>query len=189
MDRPVHTDPDPDLQTQQVHVLYRNMPTGVSASAVNAGMFVAVAWPVVPHRLLLLWLSVIWILGASRAVLVGNFRRAVPASWRSGDWHRWMLLSTTLSGIGWGSSVYFLTPEIPLPNELMLVFLLGGMAAGAISVLSVSFPMFLCFALPVTLPHPRTSFSERSRFPPDHGNYGDAFSYFHYPLGVEFQSA
>ena len=148
MDRPAHTDPSPDLQTQQVYVLYRNMPTGVLASAVNAAILAAVEWPVVPHTPLLLWVTFLWVVAGARALLILNYRRTIPPSWSSADWHRWMLISTTLAGIGWGSSVYFLTPEIPLPYELVQLFVLGGMTAGAVSVLSVSFPLFLCYALP-----------------------------------------
>ncbi len=152
MDRPDHSDPGPSLVTEQVKILYRNMPTGVLASAVNVGMLAAIDWLVVPHPPLLLWLTVMLMVAGFRVLLIVNYRRAVPSSWRTADWYRWMFVSTTLSGIGWGSSAFFLIPEIPLPNELMQVFLLGGMTAGAIPVLSVSFPMFICYALPATVP-------------------------------------
>jgi PAS domain S-box-containing protein len=152
MDRPVHSDPVPDLQAEQVKVLYRTMPTGVTASFVNAGILAAVEWPVVSHGLLLCWVAIMWIVAGSRAWLIYRYRRGVPASWRSADWHRWMFVGTILSGIGWGSSVSFLTPELPLPYELVLVFVLGGMTAGAVSVLSASLPLFLCYAPTVTVP-------------------------------------
>ncbi len=93
-----------------------------------------------------------WMAAGFRVLLIVSYRRAAPSSWRTTDWYRWMFVSTTLSGIGWSSSAYFLTPEIPLPNELMQIFLLGGMTAGAIPVLAVSFPLFIGFALPVTIP-------------------------------------
>ena len=152
MDRPAHTDPAKELQSQQVSVLYRNMPTGVLASAVNAAILAAVEWPVVPHAPLLAWVTILWLAAGARTLLIYNYRRATPAAWSSADWHRWMLVTTTMAGVGWGGSVYFLTPEIPLPYELVQLFVLGGMTAGAVSVLSVSFPLFLCYALPVTLP-------------------------------------
>ncbi|MBI4001283.1 MAG: hypothetical protein HY348_05825, partial [Nitrospira defluvii] len=152
MDRPLHTNLLSALQAEQVHVLYRNMPTGVLASAVNAAILSAVEWPVVPHPSLLLWVIAIWVLAGTQALLIFNYRRAVPSSWRADDWHRWMFVSTTLSGMGWGSSVFFFTPEIPLPYELGQIFVLGGMTAGAVSVLSVSFPLFISYALPVALP-------------------------------------
>lgn len=152
MDRPAHTDPVQDLHTQQISVLYRNMPTGVLASAVNAAILAAVIWPVVPHTPLLVWVTILWMVAGARAFLIYNYRRVTPAAWNSADWHRWMLVTTTMAGVAWGGSVYFLTPEIPLPYELVQLFVLGGMTAGAVSVLSVSFPLFLCYALPVTLP-------------------------------------
>ena len=152
MDRPSQPDSPTDLHAQQVHVLYRNMPTGVLASAANAAILAAVEWSVAPHTPLIAWVLGLWLIAAGRAFLIFQYRRAVPARWTSSDWHRWMLLSTTAAGIAWGSSVYFLIPEIPLPYELVHLFVLGGMTAGAISVLSVSLPLFLCYAVPVTLP-------------------------------------
>ena len=152
MDRPLHTTLHSTLQAEQVQVLYRNMPTGMLANAVNAGILTLVEWPVVPHQSLLLWVIVMCIAAAARALLVFNYRRAVPSSWQAEDWHRWMLASTTLSGLGWGSSVYFFTPEIPLPYEVVQIFVLGGMMAGAVSVLSVSFPLFICYVLPLAFP-------------------------------------
>jgi len=152
MDRPSQPDSPTDLHAQQVHVLYRNMPTGVLASAANAAILAAVEWSVAPHTPLIAWVLGLWLIAAGRAFLIFQYRRAVPARWTSSDWHRWMLLSTTAAGIAWVSSVYFLIPEIPLPYELVHLFVLGGMTAGAISVLSVSLPLFLCYAVPVTLP-------------------------------------
>ncbi len=152
MDRPSQADSSTDLPAQQVHVMYRNMPTGVLASAANAAILAAVEWPVVPHTPLMAWVLILWVIAAARATLIFQYRRGSPAAWTSRDWHRWMLISTTAAGIAWGGSVYFLTPEIPLPYELVHLFVLGGMTAGAISVLSVSLPLFLCYAVPVTVP-------------------------------------
>jgi hypothetical protein len=78
MDRPSHTDPAPDLHTLQVQVLYRNMPTGVLASAINAAVLAAVEWSVVPHTPLLLWVIGLWMVAAARALLILNYRRARP---------------------------------------------------------------------------------------------------------------
>ncbi len=152
MDRPSRNDSPPNLHTQQVHVLYRNMPTAVLASAVNAAILAAVEWSVVPHTPLLLWVLVLWIVAGGRALLIYNYRRAIPSSWSSVDWSRWMLVGTTASGIGWGSSAYLLSHQLPLPYEVVHIFVLGGMTAGAVSVLSVFFPLFIWYALSVTLP-------------------------------------
>jgi len=152
MDRPPLTHLPSALQAEQVQVLYRNMPTGVLASAANAAILTAVEWTVVPHSSLLLWMIFIWMLAGIRALLIYNYHRGIPSAWHAADWHRWMLVSTSLSGIGWGSSVYFFMSEIPLPYELVQIFVLVGMTAGAVSVLSVSFHLFICYTLPVIIP-------------------------------------
>ncbi|HVG03290.1 MAG TPA: PAS domain-containing protein, partial [Nitrospira sp.] len=152
MDRPPHIHLHSALQAEQVRVLYRNMPIGLLVSAVNAPILAAVEWPVVSHLSLLLWVFTIWIASGLRAVLIVNYRRGVPSSWDAADWHRWMLAGTTLSGLGWGSSVYFFMPEIPFPYEMVQMFVLGGMTAGSISLLSVSFSLFLSYALALAIP-------------------------------------
>ena len=43
-------------------------------------------------------------------------------------------------------------PEIPLPYELILVFVLSGMAAGSVSMLSIVFPAFLLYNLSLGAP-------------------------------------
>ena len=151
MDRSPHIDLPLALQAEQLRVLYRNMPIGLVVSTVNAAILAAVEWPVVSHLSLLLWVLVIWASSGFRAWLIVNYRRGVPSSWLPTDWHRWMLVGTTLSGLGWGSSVYFFMPEIPFHYEMVQMFVLGGMAAGSISLLSVSFSLFLSLLLSLLL--------------------------------------
>lgn len=124
MDRPSQADSPADLHAQQVHVLYRNMPTGVFASAANAVILAAVEWAVAAYAAGSL---------GSRPV-VHRCRPGAPdcsvsprgsAPLKSPDWYRWMLVSTTGAGVAWGSSIYFLAPEIPLPYELVHLFVLG----------------------------------------------------------------
>jgi two-component system cell cycle sensor histidine kinase/response regulator CckA len=116
MDRPSHTDPAPDLHTLQVQVLYRNMPTGVLASAINAAVLAAVEWSVVPHTPLLLWVVGLWMvarragtpdprLSASAAGLPGAAQTGTAGCWSPPAWR----------DSDGGSSVYFLTLDIPPP--------------------------------------------------------------------------
>ncbi len=152
MDRPPDTDLHSALQAEQVRVLYGNMPIGLLVSAVNSVILAAVEWPVASHLSLLLWVSTIWTVSGARALLIVNYRRGVPSSWQAVDWYLWMFVGTILSGLSWGSSVYVFMRELPFPYEMVQMFVLGGMTAGSISLLSVAFPLFLSYALPLILP-------------------------------------
>ena len=79
MDRPRQVNLPSALQAEQVQLLYRNMPTGVIASALNAAILAAVEWPVVSHPSLLVWVGAIWVVAALRAILIFNYRRATPS--------------------------------------------------------------------------------------------------------------
>ena len=152
MNRPLRTESTPTLLADQVEILYSNLPTAALANAVGAGILAAAEWPIVTHRSLIVWVLAMWIVAAARALLVWSYRRTVPSSRRPAAWHRWMLTSTILSGIGWGSSVYFFMLEVPLPYEVVQIFVLGAMTADAVAVLSVSFPLFIGYVLPLALP-------------------------------------
>jgi hypothetical protein len=105
--------------------------------------------------------------------------------------HRWMLVGTTsMAGVGWGSSVYFLALEIPLPYELVHLFVLGGHDGGR-GVRAV------CLVSPCSsvvrgsgdrsnaLGH---LLSQRARVPSGSwGVHGRPVSAGHRPLGVELQ--
>ena len=65
---PRHTDLGPSiLQAEQVQFLYRNMPTGVLRARSTPAYLAAVAWPVVSHPSLLLWVCVIWVVARHAA--------------------------------------------------------------------------------------------------------------------------
>ncbi|MDR4472406.1 MAG: hypothetical protein MRJ92_07090 [Nitrospira sp.] len=129
MDRPSQADSTRDTQTdlhaQQVYVLYRNMPTGVLASAANAAILAAVEWSVVPIRR--------WWRGFSCVVahrrtghpdLPISSRRSLPTgAAQTGTAGCWP--STTAAGVAWGVVSIFWPVRFPLPYELVHLFVLG----------------------------------------------------------------
>lgn len=144
--------PAPDLTAEQVAVLYKNVPIGIIATIVNATILVMLEWPVVSHRTLLVWLFVMYAASVFRAWLLLEYRRQRRPSWRSAEWYRWSIMGSTMAAIGWGNTVWFLHPAIPLPYELMIVFVLAGMTAGATSVLCIAIPAFALYHLAIGVP-------------------------------------
>ena len=134
--------PPLDLTAEQVAVLYKNAPIGIIATVVNATILIALEWSVVSHRTLQLWLLLMYAVSGFRLWLLFGYRRQQPASWRSAEWYRWSIVGSTMAAFGWGNTVWFLHPPIPLPYELIIVFVLAGMTAGATSVLCIAIPAF-----------------------------------------------
>ena len=142
----------PALRKEQVAVLFRNAPVSILATVINASLLTALEWPAVPQSKLLAWLSGMWATAGLRALLSWAFHNKIHRSWTIDTWFWLAIIGSTLTGIGWGCSTWLLYPEIPLPYELVLVFVLAGMSAGSVSMLSIVFPAFLLYNLSLGAP-------------------------------------
>lgn len=144
--------PSLDLTTEQVAVLYGNAPTAIIATAINATILTTLEWSVVPHPTLLIWLCGMYAVTGARALLLHRYRRRLSPSWSAGDWHRWYIAASTGSALGFGNTIWFLYPPIPFLNEMIIIFVLAGMTAGAATVLCVSVPAFALYHLAIGVP-------------------------------------
>lgn len=83
----------------------------------------------------------------------------VYAYWRKSNtdtsahhWNQVYGIGAALAGVGWGAAGIFLYPPESISHQVFLVFMLGGMAAGAVAVLTPRIEVFLLFFLPTLLP-------------------------------------
>ncbi|MET0514073.1 MAG: ATP-binding protein [Nitrospiraceae bacterium] len=142
----------PSLRKEQVTVLFRNAPISILATVINASLLTALEWRVVPQWKLLVWLSGMWTIVGLRVLLSWAFHNKMNQLWTIDTWFWMSIIGSLLTGLGWGASTWFLYPEISLPYELILVFVLAGMSAGSVSMLSTVFPGFLLYNLSIGVP-------------------------------------
>jgi PAS domain S-box-containing protein len=140
------------IEAQQVELLYTQAPAAFVATILNAGIATAVLWQHVDCRLLLGWLTLILVITLSRFVLVWQYSRTARRAERFEVWRRRFILGAGLAGIAWGSAGILLFPHDSTVHQVFLVFILGGMAAGAIATLSSDMFAFLVFFLLTLLP-------------------------------------
>lgn len=140
------------LEVEQLRVLYASSSTALVASTVCAATLAAVEWNASPRLPLLTWVAYMGILTALRGLLVHQFRRSSSWEQERPIWKTLFLIGTTLAGLGWGSTIPLLMPPSSIPHQIFLVFMLGGITAGAVSTLSARLEAFLCFALPALTP-------------------------------------
>jgi PAS domain S-box-containing protein len=140
------------LRTEQIKLLYASAPAAFAATVVCAIALTVVEWTVVPLDTLLAWLAYMLTLTTSRFMLARAFQRAAPSPRAISQWETRFLIGAVLAGLGWGSAAFLLFPESSAPHQVFLIFVLGGMTAGAVSTLSVKLGAFLCFALPTMAP-------------------------------------
>lgn len=138
---------------EQLRLAYQNMTPALAASVFCAFVMVVLLWPVIDSRGLILWLGSISTLTLLRLMLQQNFERANLAEVGEVAFLRWkraFVGSTFISGCMWGCLGAFLFPVDSLLHQVYMAFVLGGIAAGAVSAyapLPGAFPNFIIPAL------------------------------------------
>lgn len=140
------------LYAGQVRQLYAALPISLFAIAVNSIVVVAVLWSILPAAMLLGWLSTIMILTAWRVGIYVRFKRTVPDVGAMRPWARRFLAGSSLSGVLWGAGAYMLFPAGDLVYQLFVIFVIAGMAAGAVTTLSSMWTAAIAFLIPMMVP-------------------------------------
>ena len=140
------------IRAEQIRLLYANAPAGFVATVLNVVLLALTQWQVIAPPVILSWLSFMLALTVLRAVLVWQFQRYSPAPQAIGQWGTLFSIGTGLAGIGWGSAGVVLFPVTSMTHQVFLTFVLGGMIAGAVGLLSARMHVFLSFACPAALP-------------------------------------
>ena len=138
---------------QRMRLLY-------GAGVVNLGVTVAVAfalsiglWIDTPSSRMWLWFGGILAVSCARFGLLQAFRRAQGTSAQAlvGDWRRWhgfYIAGSAASGLMWGSAAVLLPLETPL-QQILSLFIIGGLLAGSIAAFVASVPAYFAFVLPI----------------------------------------
>ena len=140
------------IRAEQIRLLYVNAPAGFFATVLNAVLLALTQWQVIAPSVILFWLSYMVALTVLRAVLVWQFQRCSPDAHAIGRWGTLFCIGTGLAGIGWGIAGVVLFPATSMTHQVFLTFVLGGMIAGAVGLLSARMRAFLSFACPAALP-------------------------------------
>ena len=109
-----------------------------------------VLWQPGRGALIAAWIAATAIVTAGRAVLRRRFLAAeAPAH---PTWARCYAMGTGASGLLWGAGTVLLYGPGDHSSELILVFVVAGMTAGAAGTLATYLPAFFAFAVPAILP-------------------------------------
>lgn len=140
------------IEAQQVHLLYSQAKLSLLGSVVNAAILIFILWSVVPHGRLLTWFSCLGVLVCARFFVVQCYGRSQQREQQTSRWRTLMVVSAATTGAVWGSTAIFLYPESSFVHQMFLIFVLGGLAAGAIGVMASVKIVFLSFLVPMFLP-------------------------------------
>ena len=140
------------LQGQQTRLLFANGTTGVAVTFTVTLAMVGYFWDDVGGTTLVPWMAALMLLCVARVMLQERFRHDEPVDARLGPWRRAYFVGTVASGMTLGIAWWIIAPAVAFDQQLLLAFVLGGMALGGVPVLSASLPVHYFYATAVCMP-------------------------------------
>ncbi|RPI47748.1 MAG: sensor histidine kinase, partial [Betaproteobacteria bacterium] len=137
---------------EQVKLLYAHLPTSQVAAVLNASLLTFVQSYVMDWARILSWLVILVVVTLARMFLAFAFARDASAADHIVRWRNIFFAGAAVSGIVWGSSAWFLYSPDSEVHQVFLAFVLGGMVAGSVSVLTPVFGVFAVFAVSAIVP-------------------------------------
>lgn len=140
------------LESEQIRLLYANLPVSIIISAILALLLATVLASVLSIELIVGWYTLLAITLLSRTALFVIWRRRVLAADQldTSRWLYWFRVGAIITSIIWGTGGVLLSPSGDLPYKVFTAFVLVGLCAGASASLAVdrvSASVFLLFVL------------------------------------------
>ena len=151
--RPSSDSQDPGILVPQIAQSFRYLPISLAVNLTIGLSLAAVLWNAVSTPVLLSWSGLLIAVTAARFLTLRALRTASPSS-ESGlaSWTHYFLAGACAAGVVWGLSGVILFHPTSFPHQVALAFVLGGMMAGAVPLLSSVSHAYWCFAIPVVVP-------------------------------------
>jgi signal transduction histidine kinase/CheY-like chemotaxis protein len=144
---------DAAVQAEQIRTLYSQSLAIIAVNPLNAAIVAAVLWPWTDHpRLLLGWVAAMVVVFFFRASLRRAYLRAQPSIHEHDVWGRRLVWSALAAGLVWGLGGAVFYDTSAFVPQLLLVFVIGGMVAGASGTLALHVPAFIAFAASAITP-------------------------------------
>jgi signal transduction histidine kinase len=144
--------PSGEIYVEQVSALFRQMPIALAVNTVNATITAAVLQQLVAVTLPLGWLCVVLLVTSGRCALWLRHRSMHSEVADVAQWSRLATCGSLLAGMCWGLGGMVLFPIVPVLGQNFLVFVIGGMCAGAVVMSASHLPSLLAFVFSASLP-------------------------------------
>jgi signal transduction histidine kinase/ActR/RegA family two-component response regulator len=151
------------VHAEQIRTLYHQSLVIAAVNPLNAAIVATVLWPSANHRLLIAWVAAMTAVTLVRAVMRRRYFRAQPSIDEHVVWARHLLWSALATGLLWGLGGATFYDTRGLVPQLLPVFVIGGMVAGASGTLALHLPACLAFTTSAILPVAARMFAEADR--------------------------
>ena len=144
---------DPGILSPPIARSFRQLPISLIVNLVNGLILTVVLWDAASAPLQLTWLLLLIAVTSARFLSLRAYRKAAPSTASDhAAWTRHFVVGACAAGVVWGASGVLLFHPSSLPHQVVLAFVLGGMAAGAVPLLSSVRHAYWYFAIPAMLP-------------------------------------
>jgi signal transduction histidine kinase len=140
------------VAAEQVKLLYANLPVSQSVALVNGVVLALVQMMVIEARQAAIWLTCLILVSLGRGILGVVFVRRSAWGVNLSRWRDFFLAGVGASALIWGAAAVVLYPPDSALHQVFLAFVLGGMVAGSMTLLTPVFSVFVLFALGTLLP-------------------------------------
>ena len=140
------------IRFEQTDQLFAHVGMGLAVTIANAGILVYAVHDDIPNALIFGWLTAVTAVVILRAILLIAYRQTSPDNRKSAMWRHLFDAGTLAMGLTWGAATLCAFSETNIANQMFLGFVLGGMAAGAVSTLAFDFRTYLLFLIPCLTP-------------------------------------
>lgn len=141
-----------ELNAEMVRLAYNQLPVALLGTVINA-LFVGYAlWGEVPASHIVAWVASIFLLSLGRYWVLMRYRKSAPNSAMAEVWGQRFRWGAVLSGMTWGALSVGLFPVHSQAHQMLLGFVLGGMAGGALATLTALPRAYLLYMLPTIAP-------------------------------------
>lgn len=139
------------LSADQLRTRLQMYPTMLGGQTILVALFAWLMWNVLPHRTLLIWISVSYFLYLADMLVWLKYRDRLNTVQDCRRWHLRFSLFTAAGGLVWGSTALWMFPS-DAEHQAMLIMLILGLAAASVTT-NPSYPSsFYIYALCVVMP-------------------------------------
>jgi diguanylate cyclase (GGDEF)-like protein len=132
---------------------YQQLPIALVVSLVNAVLLAAVLWEGIDKAALLSWVLCMFSVTALRYWVLRAFQNPSRRGQQDDEtWARYFVSGACAAGLVWGGAAIFLFHPTSFTHQVFLAFVLGGMVAGGVPLLSPLSRAYPCFAIPIVAP-------------------------------------
>ncbi|MGC2399289.1 MAG: ATP-binding protein [Acidobacteriaceae bacterium] len=136
------------ILSAQLRLLYANGNLAISVSILVASTLAVLQWRVTSKLVVASWWLYMTLVAVVRFAIARRYAKASPSHADLHLWRNAFITGIALTSAGWSSAGILLYPPAYLINQLLLLFVLGGMMLGASALLAPRQEAFLTFLIP-----------------------------------------